>query len=418
MSEEVSGATEGNLVSGTDEVVDHLRGWAEDSSVIEVPYVAGLLQDLPEGRNMTMWSSRDPFEHLPHPELTKALVVDRIAKVLTVLRNVLVFVPVAVTWLAISRATKAFVSYSDMLAVSQADMNFLQFWQGGGPGGEYLAAHWRIGFVATLDFGLIVLIIVATLVASLVHAAGQRARKTEQLEIDTRRQELAIKLGIALAGKHWATPESIAESVQDVVNRLTDTVHLVVEATGRLDDTARTVLEASLGVSGLASHMDSLSASSTQLGTRLEGVSEQIAGEITRAVTDLGQAVNEFRSAATADTARAVQAVADFRISMANDSTEAMEAVAHLSSSVSEETARNLETIRGFNNAVADEVLGMLNEVVAGLENINDRLEDSSERLVASNRSVSHGTDRLRQDLDGISQALGRMMDRFRSSDE
>lgn len=410
MSDESLGVPEDNPVSDRVDVLDRLKKWAEKWSVVEAPYVAGLLEDLPEDRNMTMWAARDPFEHLPDPEPKRSLVVNRLVQVVTVIRNLLVFVPVAVTWLAISKATGAFALYTDSL-VGDGTENFLAFWQDGGPAGAHLPGHWRIGFIAAADAVIILVIITSTLVVSLLRAAGARTDKAERLEADVERQQLAVELSIVLASKHWATPETVGEAVQRALTRLEDAIHVVGDATGRLDQTAQTVLEAALGVSGLATHMDALSVSSTQLGTRLEGVSERIAGEITRAVDDLGQAVQEFRSAATGDTARAVQAVADFRLQVTNESTEALEAVASISRSVASETERTLETIKGFNDTVANEVREVLNGVVAGLADINDKLEDSSERLVASNRSVGHGTDRLRQDLDAISEALGRMTD-------
>jgi methyl-accepting chemotaxis protein len=417
MSDEFLDENESSSVLDRVDVVDRFKEWAEKWSVTEVPYVAGLLKDLPEDRHMTMWASRDPFEYLPDPEPKRSLLINRLARRLTLFRNLLVFVPVALTWMAISKATNAFAEYSDTLGPGETS-NFLHFWQAGGPLGAHLSGHWRIGFIAATDAVIIAMIITATLIVSLLHTAGAKADKAERLEADTEREQLAIELGIVLASKIWATPESVGEAVQRALTRLEDALHTVNDATGRLDQTAKTVLEAALGVSGLATHMDALSASSTQLGTGLDGVSERIAGGITRAVDDLGQAVSEFRSAATGDTARAVQAVADFRLQVTNDSTEALEAVANISRSVASETARTLETITGFNDRVASEVLEMLNGVVAGLENINDRLEDSSERLVASNRSVGHGTDRLRQDLDSISEALGRMTDRLRRDDE
>ena len=416
MNSESTDVNEDHPVPDNEEVTDQLRNWANRWAVLEAPYVAGLLRDLPTSRNMTMWSSRDPFACLPTPELTDARSLDRLVRVLTLFRNVLIFLPVAVTWLAIGQAVSAFADYAETFGGESA--NFLQFWQQGGPVGDHLSSHWRIGFVATLDFALIALIILATMFASLLRGVAAQKRTEEHQRSEAEREELAIELSIALAGKHWATPESVAESVQEVINRLTDAVHKVNEATSRLDQTARTVMEASSGVSGLASNIDSLNASSSQLGERLEDVSERMSGEISRAVNDLGQAVNEFRSAATTDTARAVQAVADFRLSMTNDSAEATRAVANLSSSVADETARTLETIRGFNDAVGREVLGTLNQVIDGLQDINSRLEDSSERLVASNSSVGHGTMRLREDLDAIGDALGRLTERLRPMNE
>ena len=92
MSDESLGVPEDNPVSDRVDVLDRLKKWAEKWSVVEAPYVAGLLEDLPEDRNMTMWAARDPFEHLPDPEPKRSLVVNRLVQVVTVIRNLLVFV--------------------------------------------------------------------------------------------------------------------------------------------------------------------------------------------------------------------------------------------------------------------------------------------------------------------------------------
>ncbi len=382
-----------------------LRSWAKRHNVGDVPYVKGLLEALPNDENMSMWAARDPFQDLPFASPTPGRGLERIARTFEVIRNCTVFVPVALTWLAISRATGAFVDFLEDVP----NISFLQFWESGGEGfsSDHTLGHlWRIGSIAFIDFILIAGIVVLTLAASVLRTVGTRRNEAAQRVADIERDEVAISLGIALAGKRSATPETIEESLAKVINNLTDAVRQVNNAAERLDQTAKGVLEASAGVSGLGIKMDSLSESSEQLGDRLERVSAQISGEISRSVNELGQAVNEFKSAVTSDTERALQTVANFRTEVSNDATRALEAVARLSESLQTETSRALETITTFNNSAVEQATQAVRRVVTGLE-------ETSEILAATGASVEFGTDKLRGDLDDISTLLARIIERL-----
>jgi uncharacterized protein YoxC len=382
-----------------------LRTWAKRHKVDDVPYVKGLLAALPNDENMSMWAARDPFQYLPFASPTPGRALTRIARIVEVVRNCIVFVPVALTWLAISFATGAFAKFVE----DEPNLSFLQYWESGGEGfsSDHTLGHvWRIGSIAFIDFVLIAGIVVMTLAASVVRTVGARRNEAAQAVADFEREEVAISLAIALAGKRSATPETIAESIAKVLNNLTDAVRQVNGATERLNQTAKGVLEASAGVSGLGAKMDSLSESSNQLGDRLEGVSAQISGEISRSVNELGRAVNEFKSAVTSDTERALQTVANFRTEVSNDATRALEAVARLSESLQVETSQALETITTFNNSVAEEATQGVRRVVAGLEEIG-------ELLAVTGASVELGTSKLREDLDDISTLLARIIHRL-----
>ena len=105
-----------------------MNEWATKWNVADDPYVAGLNAAVARRDNMTMWASLDPTDMLPTPEIQSGRLLSRIARVLTVARNVLVFVPVALTWWAIQHATDAFGNWAKG---RNEDVNFLQFWQDG-----------------------------------------------------------------------------------------------------------------------------------------------------------------------------------------------------------------------------------------------------------------------------------------------
>ena len=192
-----------------------------------------LVEDLESKSNLHKWAELDPFEFLPFPGAFGSEKKNRLIDNLTVLRNVLVFAPVALTWAAVGEATTAFEKYT--AENSTAVVNFLEFWQNGY---GVLDAKWRIGEVARLDFILVLLVIVLTLFISF---AGQKLAKSENLEnvtIENSRQFLAAKLAFFLADKKKITNVTFNQSLAGSVQRL-------VAASAALEKSAKEISKVS-----------------------------------------------------------------------------------------------------------------------------------------------------------------------------
>lgn len=192
-----------------------------------------LVSDLESKTDLHKWAELDPFEFLPFPGAVGSEKKNRLIDNITVLRNVLVFAPVALTWAAVGQATTAFEKYT--AANDGVVVNFLEFWQNGY---GVLDAKWRISEVARFDFILILLVIVLTLFISY---AGQKLAKSENLEsisIEDSRQFLAAKLTFFLSDKKKITNVTFNQSLAGSVQRL-------VAATSALEKSAKEISKAS-----------------------------------------------------------------------------------------------------------------------------------------------------------------------------
>jgi hypothetical protein len=230
--------------------MDEVRQWASRNKITDDPYVFGLIEAVNNRHDLTMWAALDPFVHLPEPELNRGKLLRRIASVLLIVRNVLVFVPVALTWLAISKATDAF---GDFVKVAEAgsSQNFLQFWQAS-------ESWWRIGDIALFDFLLIAGIVLATLAASSLNARAGVMEMKQQNSGEKERSRIAIAIATALQGKKQANPESIAESLAEALNDLTQAARDINVSAARLEG-------ASVGVGSLSPLVDQLNIKMEQL---------------------------------------------------------------------------------------------------------------------------------------------------------
>jgi len=210
-------------MAGVKKIPDHqvlansLQSWAEQYQLGDDPYVAGLTAAVTNRKNLPMWASLDPLEYLPHAKVQSNPRLHLITLVMTIARNALVFLPVALTWYAISKATSAFATYTANNTLQV--VNFLDFWENGY---GVLSKTWSLSSVASLDFLIILLIIFLTVTITLIEKRTKRFRDTEISELDEDRVRLAISISTYLFGQQKVTNvtmnQSLAKALRDILN--------------------------------------------------------------------------------------------------------------------------------------------------------------------------------------------------------
>jgi hypothetical protein len=218
-------------VQPTSLLAEKLEKWVELRGVKEDPYLTQLIQALRDRKNLHIWSEIQPLDFMPHPESLSQTRQLNIVRILTIIRNVLVFAPVALTWAAVSAATTGFAAYTKENGSSV--VNFLDFWQNGY---EYLADHWKIGEVARLDFILVLIVIALTLYVSLVGQKLHASRLKEEAEIDQERAQLALEISTILHDKRKITTVTMNQALAGSISRL-------VNATQSLEKAAKDIVK-------------------------------------------------------------------------------------------------------------------------------------------------------------------------------
>jgi hypothetical protein len=208
-------------------LADSLNQWADKHQVSKDPYVIRLAQSLRTRSNLSMWASLNPMEFLPNPEIHKMRSADSLVHFLSVIRNSIVFLPVALTWIAVSKATSAFSLYTSKNSI--AVVNFLEFWQNGY---GVLAKEWTIGFIAFLDFLLILIVILLTLLTAYLGRRNQNLRDDAISELDHERTALALDISAYLFAKQTVTPLTMNANLATALRQL-------LNATDALDKSTR-----------------------------------------------------------------------------------------------------------------------------------------------------------------------------------
>ena len=261
-------------------LVSEIRKWAADNEVSNDPYVTQLSQDLSQRKRLTYWAASNPMELLPTTGAEAGSILRTASRVVLLVRNIAVFVPVALTWLAINKATDAFGVYAQ--SNSGSEVNFLQFWQSGGERGELLSSFWRIQHIAFVDSLIIGVIILSTLVAGALSGRANGIASRRQKQADLSRTALAISIGRALHGNRSASPESIGEALALALSDLGEAARNVAVATNRLESST--------------SSIDALKPRLESLNKQISDLNRHFATDVVSSVTTLSSSVGDLGS--------------------------------------------------------------------------------------------------------------------------
>jgi hypothetical protein len=197
------------------ELIEEILTWASKNGASNDAVVTELVSDLREMSDLDAWASLPTIELLPAVSTPKADRTITLANRIAIIRNILVFVPVALTWLAVKEATDAFAIYTN--ANPGAVVNFLEFWQNGY---GVLDSDWLIGHVAFLDAAIIGVVILLSLVVSFLEIQHKKMLKTFVAKGENERLALGIKIHKYLHTKRVSTPEVVNANVANSTRNL------------------------------------------------------------------------------------------------------------------------------------------------------------------------------------------------------
>ena len=213
-----------------------LQSWAQQHDLLGDPYVAGLSNAVANRKNLPMWASLNPLEYLPHAPASVGNALKRVVLYITIIRNALVFLPVALTWYAISKATSAFAIYTadNTLAV----VNFLDFWENGY---GVLAEEWSLSHIATLDFQIIMVIIVLTIAITLLDKRIRDQYESSVAELDEERMMLALAISTFLFDHQRVTQVSMNQSLAKALRELLNSTESLDKSSKELGKTVKAI---------------------------------------------------------------------------------------------------------------------------------------------------------------------------------
>ena len=185
-----------------------LKTWMDDEgpSIRNREILERLHTDIRANRKMNEWGSF-PLDDLLRPPMRDftTLPMAKIANFVTVLRNLLLFVPVMVTWYAIERAATAYNEPGN------GEKTFLAVWNG---------INFSLKVVAFIDFLVIAILIGLTLASHLLDSFAERQARSLDEASDVKFRTMMVNVGLYLHGFRQITPSALKGGLADAVNQL------------------------------------------------------------------------------------------------------------------------------------------------------------------------------------------------------
>lgn len=264
------------------EIYSTLSDWAQANGVESDHMVISLLEDLKNEENLSIWATLDPFDFLPKPAIHSGSNFSKWAKITAILRNVAVFVPVALTWKAVSQATSAFGTFVE--SNSATTVNFLAFWQNGY---DVLPDFWTIGHVASLDFLIIVAVVILSLASSYFTMQSQTLRNIQSELIEQERLEIALVLKVYLHSLREIDKGNIKEGIAASVSALQSATRALT----------KTAIELNSVMSGLQSAIPVVNDFGSKMQKETKKLNDQVA-VLTENLSDINSSIiSELRDA-------------------------------------------------------------------------------------------------------------------------
>ncbi len=202
---------------GREPLLVDIAEWSVRHGFNRDPYIVGLYNAIRKKKDLALWASMDPVDLLQYPKSKAGDRFIKIAKYVGIVRNILIYIPVALTWAAVSAATTAFAIFVEQNNAST--VNFLEFWQNGY---GLLDHHWTIGYVARLDALIVVIVIFLSVLSHYFHEQGIFIRNKKEDFLEIARLSLAIDIKTYLFKHRFATNITLNEDLQEGVSSLLD----------------------------------------------------------------------------------------------------------------------------------------------------------------------------------------------------
>lgn len=206
---------------------DALRKWIVERSPTNAHILEQLESDLRKNQRLNEWG-QFALEDLLRPPRRDAsrFIAHKVAAIVTFFRNLVLFIPVAVTWLAIERAA---VKFSDKLELG-INTTFLEVWLNDD-------IFFTLATTAAIDAGLIGLLIVLTLVAQSFEVVADRSARQADESDERDFQSVLVNVGLFLHGFRSITPSALKSGLAEAVDNLRKSSEQLAAVSEKATDT-------------------------------------------------------------------------------------------------------------------------------------------------------------------------------------
>jgi len=214
------------------QLATNIKKWITESGQTENTEIRQLCDDLEQGNAISRWAAVN-FERVLPFRISRSTFEVRLRQI----RNVLVFLPIALTWLSIMFAS---IRFNDFVRGKPGEtVNFLVFWE---------SQPWleKLSTVAGIDAVLILVVIAMTAAINTRSASPTKVRELENLH-----NEVMISLERELAGFRYLSVADLHTLAQATVDNLANSSQHVANAAASMDTMANKAEQATVNLENL-----------------------------------------------------------------------------------------------------------------------------------------------------------------------
>jgi hypothetical protein len=255
------------------QAADALKTWVVERQPANAHILEQLEGDLRANRRLNEWGqfALEDLLRPPRRDSSKYLI-HKLAYIITFIRNIVLFIPVGVTWFAIERAA---VEYNNQLAL-KIKTSFLQVWLND--------ADLTLAETALFDALLIFLLILLTIAAQVFEAMadGQAKRADKKDESDF--QAVLVRVGLFLHGFRAITPSQLKSGLAEAVDNLRKSSEQLAVVAEKATDTLTQFAQVSTSqlepaarrIDSIVSALGGAAASHEQMATMVRTLQESL----------------------------------------------------------------------------------------------------------------------------------------------
>lgn len=231
-------ATEDELSASESERLDtakKLRDWIDRSKPENHLILDRLEHDIREDVRLENWSAFALEDLMRPPRYSE--VNSRWSKIgdyVVLVRNTLLFIPVLITWYALSGASGSYNSYLEQTKdsiitgsnSSGSPDTFLQIWSK-----QSIVGYWTLEHVAFWDAVVILLLVALTVTEWYFRRQAKLAAANADRINDLEFRNVLVDVGLLLHGFRQITPTALTGSLAEAVNRLAKATTAIKDAT-------------------------------------------------------------------------------------------------------------------------------------------------------------------------------------------
>jgi hypothetical protein len=212
-----------------------LRDWIDRSKPENHLILDRLEHDIREDVRLENWSAFALEDLMRPPRYSE--VNSRWSKIgdyVVLVRNTLLFIPVLITWYALSGASGSYNSYLELTKnsiITQSNTSgspdtFLQIWSK-----QSIVGYWTLEHVAFWDAVVILLLVALTITEWYFRRQAKLAAANADRFNDLEFRNVLVDVGLLLHGFRQITPTALTGSLAEAVNRLAKATTAIKDAT-------------------------------------------------------------------------------------------------------------------------------------------------------------------------------------------